>query len=59
MDNCPVPVLIAGGPRMDTIEDSLDVVRGAMDAGASGVVFGRNIWQSANPGGMVRALTAA
>jgi DhnA family fructose-bisphosphate aldolase class Ia len=31
-------------------------VRGAMDAGASGVVFGRNIWQSPNPAGMVRAL---
>lgn len=56
VDNCPVPVLIAGGPRMDTVEETLDVVRGAVDAGASGVVFGRNIWQSANPGGMVRAL---
>ncbi len=56
VENCPAPVLIAGGPRMDTVEASLEVVRGAMDAGASGVVFGRNIWQSANPGGMVRAL---
>jgi DhnA family fructose-bisphosphate aldolase class Ia len=34
------------------------VVRGAMDAGASGVVFGRNIWQSPDPNGMVRALRA-
>lgn len=58
VENCPVPVLIAGGPRMDTIEASLDVVRGAMDAGASGVVFGRNIWQNADPGGMVRALSS-
>jgi DhnA family fructose-bisphosphate aldolase class Ia len=56
VDNCPVPVLIAGGPRMDTIEETLGVVRGAMDAGAAGVVFGRNIWQNADPGGMVRAL---
>jgi DhnA family fructose-bisphosphate aldolase class Ia len=27
-----------------------------MQAGASGVVFGRNIWQHANPTGMVKAL---
>ena len=54
--NCPVPTLIAGGPRMNTMEDTLGVVSGAMQAGASGVVFGRNIWQSKNPAGMVRAL---
>lgn len=56
IDNCPVPTLIAGGPRMDTVEASLEVVQGAMQAGASGVVFGRNIWQHANPTGMVKAL---
>lgn len=56
VDNCPVPTLIAGGPRMNTVEETLQVVAGAMDAGASGVVFGRNIWQSTNPAGMVRAL---
>lgn len=56
VDNCPVPTLIAGGPRMNTMEDTLGVVSGAMQAGASGVVFGRNIWQSKNPTGMVRAL---
>ncbi|MFO1350478.1 MAG: fructose-bisphosphate aldolase [Gammaproteobacteria bacterium] len=56
IDNCPVPTMIAGGPRMDTGEAVLNVVRGAMAAGAKGVVFGRNIWQNANPPGMVRAL---
>lgn len=56
VENCPAPVLIAGGPRMDTIEETLEVVHGAMQAGAVGVVFGRNIWQSKNPQGMVRAL---
>jgi DhnA family fructose-bisphosphate aldolase class Ia len=58
VENCPAPVLIAGGPKMDTVEQTLEVVSGAMHAGSSGVVFGRNIWQSPNPGGMVRALTA-
>jgi DhnA family fructose-bisphosphate aldolase class Ia len=56
VDNCPVPTLIAGGPRMNTTEDTLRVVSGAMEAGAAGVVFGRNIWQSSDTAGMVRAL---
>lgn len=56
VENCPAPVLIAGGPRMDTVEQTLEVVHGAMQAGAVGVVFGRNIWQSKDPQGMVRAL---
>lgn len=54
--NCPVPVLIAGGPKMDTVQETFQVVYDAMQAGAAGVVFGRNIWQSNNPHGMIRAL---
>ena len=57
-DNCPVPVLIAGGPRMETIEETLQVVSEATQAGAAGVVFGRNIWQSGDTRGMIRALSA-
>ena len=57
VENCPVPVLIAGGPRMDTVEASLEVVQGALKAGAAGAVFGRNIWQNPNPAGMVRAFS--
>jgi len=57
-DNCPVPVLIAGGPRMETTEETLQVVSDATQAGAAGVVFGRNIWQSGDTRGMIRALNA-
>ncbi|RIK34759.1 MAG: fructose-bisphosphate aldolase [Chloroflexi bacterium] len=56
IDNCPVPVLIAGGPRMDSVEETLQVVEGALAAGAKGVVFGRNIWQHDDPPAMLRAL---
>jgi len=56
VENCPVPTLIAGGPRMDTVQASLEVVHGALAAGAAGVVFGRNIWQNANPASMIAAL---
>ena len=54
-DNCPVPVLIAGGPRMETAQETLQVVQDATEAGAAGVVFGRNIWQSGDTRGMIRA----
>lgn len=56
VENCPVPCLIAGGPKMDTDEDTLAVVEGALKAGAVGVVFGRNIWQNRRPIAMARAL---
>jgi class I fructose-bisphosphate aldolase len=54
--NCPVPVLIAGGPKTDTTRAALQLVRDTLDAGAKGVVFGRNIWQSPDPARMVQAL---
>jgi DhnA family fructose-bisphosphate aldolase class Ia len=54
--NCPVPVLIAGGPKMETDQEVLQLVADAMEAGAAGVVFGRNIWQNSNSRGMIGAL---
>lgn len=56
---CPVPVVIAGGPKMATDRDVLEMAAGAMKAGAVGVSIGRNIFQHRNPTGMVRALAAA
>jgi fructose-bisphosphate aldolase, class I len=55
-DNCPAPVLIAGGPRMETVEETLRVAHDAVGAGAAGVVFGRNVWQSGDTRGVIRAL---
>jgi DhnA family fructose-bisphosphate aldolase class Ia len=56
INNCPVPVLIAGGPKMETQQEALQQVADAMSAGASGVVFGRNIWQSGQTRAMIGAL---
>ena len=39
-----VPILILGGPKIDSVEALLHMVRDVIDAGARGVVFGRNIW---------------
>ncbi len=58
IDYSLVPVLIAGGPKADNERAVLEMVRGAMDAGAAGIAMGRKIWQSADPSGMARALSA-
>jgi fructose-bisphosphate aldolase/2-amino-3,7-dideoxy-D-threo-hept-6-ulosonate synthase len=54
--SCPVPIVIAGGPKANTDRDILEMCAGAMSAGAKGVTFGRNIFQHKNPPAMVRAL---
>lgn len=56
--NAPVPVLIAGGPTMDSDRDVLEMVQGAMAAGARGVMIGRNIWQREDPASMIAAMQA-
>ena len=33
---CPVPVVVAGGPRMETTEQILEMVHGSVEAGGSG-----------------------
>jgi len=58
IDYSLVPVLIAGGPKAKNDRDVLQMVRGAMDAGASGIAMGRKIWQSRDPAAMVTALAA-
>jgi predicted phospho-2-dehydro-3-deoxyheptonate aldolase len=55
---CPVPVVIAGGPKCKTDKDVLEMVRGAMDAGSIGISLGRNAFQHANRIKMVSALRA-
>src|SRR5215211_4381900 len=54
--SCPVPLVIAGGPKANSDREILEMCNGAMAAGAKGVTFGRNIFQHKNPPAMVRAL---
>lgn len=58
IEGCPVPVLIAGGPRMDTELDALQTAYDAIQAGAVGVVMGRNIWQNDHAVAMIKAVRA-
>lgn len=54
---CPVPVVIAGGPKMDSDEDIFRMVEGALEAGAAGLSIGRNAFQHEHPDRMIRALS--
>jgi DhnA family fructose-bisphosphate aldolase class Ia len=46
---CPVPIMIAGGPKCETDLDTLKMIHGALQNGAKGIVMGRNVWQSPHP----------
>ncbi|OPY23004.1 MAG: 2-amino-3,7-dideoxy-D-threo-hept-6-ulosonate synthase [Methanomethylovorans sp. PtaU1.Bin073] len=49
VEGCPVPVVIAGGPQMDTETQLLQMVYDSLQAGGSGVAIGRNVFQSEDP----------
>lgn len=58
VEGCPVPVVIAGGPKCDTFLEVLQFVHDGIARGAAGVNLGRNIWQDECPPGAARALKA-
>jgi len=55
---CPVPIVIAGGKKLETELDVFKLVYEAVKAGAVGVDMGRNIWQSDHPVAMIKAIRA-
>ena len=57
VESTALPVLIAGGSK-GTDEETLDIVRGAMDAGAAGVSMGRSIFQHEEPEKIARAVAS-
>lgn len=55
---CPLPILIAGGPKTETVQQSYEMVEGAIQAGAAGVLLGRNIIQADDPAAALRTIRA-
>ncbi len=53
---CPVPVVVAGGPKLDSEKAALEMVAGSLAGGASGVSMGRNVFQAKDPVSMTRAI---
>jgi putative autoinducer-2 (AI-2) aldolase len=57
VETCPVPIVIAGGKKQPE-KDALKMAYDAIQAGAIGVDMGRNIFQSTDPVGMIKAVNA-
>jgi putative autoinducer-2 (AI-2) aldolase len=55
---CPVPIVIAGGPKANAEYEVLQFVYDGIRKGAIGVNLGRNIWQDEHPVAMIRAIRA-
>jgi fructose-bisphosphate aldolase/2-amino-3,7-dideoxy-D-threo-hept-6-ulosonate synthase len=58
VNGCPVPVIIAGGPKAETAQDVLRMVKDSVTAGGAGLSIGRNVFQHEDPTKMVKALSA-
>jgi DhnA family fructose-bisphosphate aldolase class Ia len=53
----PIPVLVRGGGKVTTRE-LLERTKVAMEVGARGVVYGRNVVQHPDPASLIAALAA-
>lgn len=51
-----VPIIVAGGPSESGADNTLNVAREAISAGAAGIAFGRRVWQASDPERVVRDL---
>lgn len=58
VEQCPAPVVMAGGARLEDPRQALEQARVAVAAGAKGIMFGRNIWQAPSPRRMLDAMRA-
>jgi predicted phospho-2-dehydro-3-deoxyheptonate aldolase len=58
VESCPVPVVIAGGPKCKSNQEVLQTTFDSLKAGAAGLSIGRNVFQCENPIQIVKALSA-
>ncbi|MBI5700358.1 3-hydroxy-5-phosphonooxypentane-2,4-dione thiolase [Candidatus Saganbacteria bacterium] len=58
VNGCPVPVVMAGGPKCATEHDVFKFVHDGMQKGSVGINLGRNVWQSPHPVAVAAALQA-
>ena len=55
---CPVPVVIAGGEKMETDQELLTMVEGSLTAGGCGVSIGRNVFQHKDPIAIIQSINS-
>jgi len=58
VERVPVPIVVLGGPKKESLEEFLKMVYDSVKAGGKGVAIGRNVFQSPNPTGVANALAA-
>ena len=58
VNGCPVPVVVAGGPKCKTELEVFEFVYDGIQNGAIGINLGRNVWQSPHPVAVAKALRA-
>jgi fructose-bisphosphate aldolase, class I len=56
IESCPAKVVVSGGPKLPEIKDVLVMTKNAIDAGAYGVTYGRNVWQADDPVKVINGL---
>jgi class I fructose-bisphosphate aldolase len=52
----PASLVVSGGPKMPSLRDVFQMTYDAMQVGATGVTYGRNVWQAEDPVAVVKAL---
>ena len=57
VESCPAPIVIAGGPKMNSDTELLTMVYDSIRAGGRGVSIGRNIFQHKNISGITKAIS--
>lgn len=58
VSSCPIPILVAGGPALDSSAQVVTFVSDVMSAGAGGVAMGRNVFTADQPRAVVQAVAA-
>ena len=58
VQGCPVPVVMAGGPKCETELEVFEFVYDGMQKGSIGINLGRNVWQNPHPVAVAKALRA-
>lgn len=56
VDAAAIPVVVAGGPCGESVQDLMHMVEDCITAGAVGVCMGRNVWQRENRLELMKAI---
>jgi DhnA family fructose-bisphosphate aldolase class Ia len=56
VNGCPVPILILGGAKTDSVRHVFQDIYDSLEAGGKGIALGRNVWEHGNIDAMLDAV---